>query len=389
MQEAREGRLHPAVGRARQLTARLLTEHFGKDSVQPTGRTRRACVREASELPLLLVACSGGPDSLALASIAAHFARRGDMRVGAVIVDHQLQEGSGQVAEETAQTLRSMGLAPVVIERATVNDTRLGPEMAARNARYEVFTRVAHQLGAHAILLGHTRNDQAETVLLGLSRGSGTRSLAGMPTHKEEQGVTYLRPLLDMSRDEIEDICAAEALTPWIDPTNADTSLMRSRVRHEILPFLQEHLGGDIMRALAQTATIVGADSEYLSQQAQLAFEAVQRVPVDPQDFSIASLQPATSFCALDRVALMELPRALRSRVLALAVAAAEGVSVNFERLRALEDFASEHSIAGPVQMPGKVSAYRRRRVPVAGAGEQNRRADLLILLSTRAAAGS
>ena len=111
-------------------------------------------------------------------------------------------------------------------------------------------------------------------MLLGLSRGSGTRSLAGMPPVRVEEGVTYLRPFLGLRRTDMLDICDAETLTPWIDPTNTDETLMRARIRHSVLPYLEEHLGGDVARSLARTASVAGPDAEYLDEQAQACLRA-------------------------------------------------------------------------------------------------------------------
>ena len=120
MQNGRAGRLHPAVGTARRHLAAALEKLLGAGSIKATGRSRVATSPNAADLPLVLVACSGGPDSLALAAIAAHFARRSDVRVGAVIVDHDLQEGSAAVAAQTAQTLTNLGLHPVITEKVQV-----------------------------------------------------------------------------------------------------------------------------------------------------------------------------------------------------------------------------------------------------------------------------
>ena len=167
----------------------------------------------------VLVACSGGPDSLALAAVAAYFARRGHVdghpvSVGAVVVDHQLQPGSAGVAAATAATLRDLGLSPVQIRTVDVASTGMGPEAAARDARHAALEAAADDTGAGAILLGHTLDDQAEQVLLGLARGSGTRSLAGMRPARGR----LLRPFLGLRRADTLEICEVEGLDPWHDP---------------------------------------------------------------------------------------------------------------------------------------------------------------------------
>lgn len=376
MQNGRAGRLHPAVGTARRHLAAALEKLLGAGSIKATGRSRTASTADAADLPLLLVACSGGPDSLALAAIAAHFARRGDVRVGAIIVDHDLQEGSAEVAAQTAQTLTDLGIHPVITEKVQVPAGNMGPEMAARTARYTAFEKAAEATGARAVLLGHTLDDQAETVLLGLSRGSGTRSLAGMPPVRVEGGVTYLRPFLGLRRTDMLDICDAETLTPWIDPTNTDQSLMRARIRHSVLPYLEEHLGGDVARSLARTASVAGPDAEYLDEQAQVAYEQA----LLPGGTAVRGIEREDAVL-LDRAQVAALHPALRLRVLAAACKAAGGENPGFERLQALDSFAAEYAVAGPVQMPGHVSAYRRRKIVHPATGE---RLDVLVLVPTR-----
>ena len=134
---------------------------------------------ETSPTALVLVALSGGPDSLALAAATAFEAPRAGLLAGAVIVDHGLQPGSVDAAARAAQQAADLGLAPVIIAEVTVG-TDGGPESAARTARYAALEEAARDSGAAAILLGHTLDDQAETVLLGLASGSGPTSLQGM-----------------------------------------------------------------------------------------------------------------------------------------------------------------------------------------------------------------
>ena len=369
MQHGRAGRLDPVVARARRAVARSI-DRLPRDpagggagaldpvrpdpSTIPADRADRSAEHVGAGTdprpPLVLVACSGGADSLALAAAAAHLARCGRVRVGAVVVDHALQEGSDRVAREAARTVRDLGLEPVTVERVTVVREHHGPEMAARLARYGALNEVARRTGAAAVLLGHTRDDQAETVLLGLARGSGTRSLSGMPDHHFVEDVLYLRPFLNVTGAETERVCAAEGLEPWHDPTNADTALTRARVRHEVLPYLESQLGPGVGRALARTASVLGADADYLDERAGLAFDA--------------ALVPAASSGAsvvLDSAAVQGAPAALRRRMLAKACVLAGGETPTFERLSALEHFALGYGAAGPVQMAGKVAAWRHR----------------------------
>ncbi|WP_152364187.1 tRNA lysidine(34) synthetase TilS [Microlunatus speluncae] len=216
----------------------------------------------------LLVACSGGPDSLALAAGAREVTRRTGRPLAAVIVDHGLQAGSAAVAAGVVDQLTRYGLQPVEIVAVEVDhDSGDGPEAAARSARYAALHAAADRLGATTILLGHTRDDQAETVLLGLARGSGTRSLAGMATRSGR----LLRPLLDLPRTTTERACVEAGLTPWQDPHNADPAYTRVRVRERVLPLLESELGPGVAAALARTARLARTDADLLDRLADQA----------------------------------------------------------------------------------------------------------------------
>ncbi len=261
----------------------------------------------AHERPLVLAACSGGPDSLALAAALAFEAPRLGVRAGAITVDHGLQEGSADQAARVAATLRELGLDPVACLRAEVAPRGAagpypGPEAAARQARYAVIEAAAVRCGATAVLLGHTIDDQAETVLLGLARGSGARSLAGMAAVSG----CYLRPLLGLRRAQTVAACAAQGLRPWDDPQNADAAYARTRVRQRILPLMEELLGPGVTEALARTAGQLRADADALD---GIAAEAAER------------LMHADG--GLEVTALAALPAAIRTRLLRRAAIAA------------------------------------------------------------------
>lgn len=217
---------------------------------------------------LVLVACSGGADSLALADAVAFEAPRAGLRAGAVTVDHGLQPDSDLRAARVAGTLRDLGLDPVRTVSVTVSGPG-GPEAAARNARYRALDEEVARTSARACLLGHTRDDQAETVLLGLTRGSGARSLAGMP----ERTDAYRRPLLGLPRATTEAACAAVGLEPWQDPQNGDPVFTRSRIRHRVLPVLEAELGPGVGSALARTAEALRHDADLLDAWSGRAYE--------------------------------------------------------------------------------------------------------------------
>ncbi|MCT1368472.1 tRNA lysidine(34) synthetase TilS [uncultured Kocuria sp.] len=371
-QSGREGRLHPAVGTARHHTVAHLKRHLPGFDAAPTGKSGQRSSgedqRDLESLPLVLVACSGGPDSLALASVAAHFSRRGDLRAGAVVVDHDLQPGSAEQAERAADQCRKLGLEPVRVMTAAVERNGMGPEMAARTARYVALEEAAREVGASAVLLGHTLDDQAETVLLGLSRGSGTRSLAGMPEARELRegsgGPLVLRPLLTLRREDTHAICEAEGLSPWSDPTNEERTFRRNQVRHEVLPYLEDRLGPGISVALSRTASVLGADAELLE---DLTDEALRAAAVDPAAYQSVPDSQGRVVAGLSMPALREMHRAIRRRVLARTVVGVGGESPSFERLGAMEDLLEATGKSGPIQLAGHVAVWRCRPLPTGG----------------------
>jgi tRNA(Ile)-lysidine synthase len=211
----------------------------------------------------VLVACSGGADSLALLAATCFEARKAALTVVGVTVDHGLQPGSAEHAEVVVKQMRALGAeaSSVAVDVGTSG----GPEAAARSARYGALDVAAEEHAVDAVLLGHTRDDQAETVLLGLARGSGTRSLSGMAPRSGR----YRRPLLDLTREDTRSACAAEGLTPWEDPHNEDPAYARVRVRHNVLPVLEHELGPGVTDALARTARLLRDDADALDDLAE------------------------------------------------------------------------------------------------------------------------
>ena len=293
--------------------------------------TRRAVRALLPSDGLVLVALSGGPDSLALAAATA-FEAAG--RSGAVIVDHGLQEGSAAVAAFAAGQASLLGLDPVIVTTVTVGSAG-GPEAAAREARYRALSEVAKAQGAAAVLLGHTLDDQAETVLLGLARGSGAASLQGMDA---VSGI-YRRPLLGIRRSTTVQACEDAGLTPWIDPHNSDPAYTRVRVRESVLPTLERELGPGIAEALARTAEQLREDSAALDHFAEEIVEELAEI--------------AEAGISLPVSALASNPPALRQRLIRLAVQGEFHVSLSrahtLEVCRLVTDWHGQ----GPLHLPG------------------------------------
>jgi tRNA(Ile)-lysidine synthase len=319
---------------------------------RPVADVRRAvrdCVRsiaDAAPGALVLAACSGGADSLALAAALAFEAPRAGLRAGAVTVDHQLQAGSGDRAADLVGTLSGLGLAPVLAVAVDV-ERGGGPEAAARTARYAALSAAATGADAVAVLLGHTLDDQAESVLLGLARGSGGRSLAGMAAVSGPGGL-YRRPLLTLRRETTAAACADAGLPVWADPHNADPAYARVRVRNRLLPALEAELGPGIAEALARTASSVRADGDALDDWAGHAYAELAK--------------PGPGRVELDAAELAGLPAAVRRRVLRLAaryVGTTPG-SLTAAHLHAVDALLTDWHGQGDVGLPGGRTAFRR-----------------------------
>ena len=350
--------------------------HDGRVSGPPgaVAAVRVAVRRALDDLPsgaLVLVACSGGPDSLALAAGAAFVAGSADApgwRAGAVVVDHALQGGSDEVAARAAAACRDLGLDPVLVRRVAVSGPG-GPEAAARDARYAALETAAREVGAAAVLLGHTLDDQAETVLLGLARGSGPRSLAGMPAVRG----ALRRPLLGLTRAQTVAACAAAGLRPWHDPTNSagPDAPLRSRVRDELVPVLDDVLGPGVVAALARTADLAREQADAID---ALAAELLVRAASSSSGNASgpAASRGATSPTAAssgagaasgwDVATLAAAPDGLRRAALRAAAVGAGAAAGALTRVHvlALDSLCTDWHGQGPVQLPGGPIGGRR-----------------------------
>jgi tRNA(Ile)-lysidine synthase len=327
----RRGKLSPAVARVRSAVSDFLDRHpLPSDS-------------------LVLVALSGGADSLALVAATRFVTAKRGLRAGAIIIDHGLQSGSAEVAARVSDTARALGLDPVEVVRVDVG-TAGGPEAAARDARYGALREAADRHGAAVVLTGHTRNDQAETVLLGLARGSGPGSLRGMA---ELDGVIG-RPLLDVTRETTREAALAEGLEPWNDPHNDDERFTRVRVRHAVLPVLEAELGPGIVDALARTADLVRDDDDALDLLA--AGIAHQVVGSDPVSFAVTDVASR--------------PRALRSRIIRIAAERAWGTAITHAQTRAIDALLVDWHGQGAVDVTGGSVVRQDGRVMFTPASE-------------------
>jgi tRNA(Ile)-lysidine synthase len=303
---------------------------------QPVARTRQAVRRLLAACPVtdVAVAVSGGADSLALAAATAHVAARRGLTVHGLVVDHQLQAGSADVAAAAAKQLHGLGIDDVRVLTVTVAG-RGGPEAAARGARYTAL----REAGFPLVLLGHTLDDQAETVLLGLGRGSGPRSIAGM----RELDPPWGRPFLSVSRATTVAACEALGLVVWEDPHNVDPAYTRVRLRREVLPLLEDVLQGGVAPALARTAAQLRDDAEALD---TLSTRVLPTALVDGE---------------LDVTVLSAEPSALRRRVLRRWLLDAGVRELTDAHLRSVDALMGEWRGQGDVWLPGNFAVGRAR----------------------------
>ena len=341
---------HPAVALTRLLVRQSLTQLLTpSDHARPADDVRPG--------PLVL-GVSGGADSLALAAAVLFEGPKQSFTPHAVIVDHGLQANSQDVARAAyAQCVDEIGYPSEQVRcvRVEVTRTSAGVEADARRARYAALSAVKRELGARRIVLGHTGNDQAEQVLLGLIRGSGTRSIAGM--RMDAGGI--LRPFLASStvssgravmRSDTEEACAALGLTPWQDPHNQSEAFTRVRVRR-VLAALEDEFGDTgLSRNLVKTAAHAGRDADFLDAQTDAALAAASGV----QDASgWPSRWPVE--------ALASLPAAIRIRALRrlLVLHGARDSELASHHLYEAEQLLVHWRGQGPIQVPGGVEIQR------------------------------
>ncbi len=296
-------------------------------------RAVRRWLREHAPDGLVCVGLSGGADSLALTAAAVPECTALGGGVTALTVDHRLQSGSAAVAGRAAEQARALGCAHARVLEVQV-DGPGGMEAAARAARYGALDSAR---AGRPVLLGHTLDDQAETVLLGLGRGSGPRSVRGMAAWNPPWG----RPLLGVRRAATRAVCAERGLDPHADPHNDDPRFTRVRLRHEVLPLLEDVLGGGVAEALTRTAAQLREDEHVLTGLAeQLAARAQQT-------------GRAADRGTLDAHILAEADPALRRRVLRRWLTAQGARGLTDARLRQIDALVGEWRGQGGVAVGG------------------------------------
>ena len=285
----------------------------------------------------VLVAASGGADSSALAAALLLECKTKSIKVIALIIDHGLQKNSADVTHETKRTLTKIGYENIEIRRVTVEITD-GLEASARRARYQALNDVANSHNVVAVFLGHTRDDQAETVLLGLARGSGSRSLSGMASRVDR----YRRPLLTITRAQTEAACEEAGIKFWQDPHNQSMEFTRVRVREVVLPTMEKEIGPGISDALARSAKLLRDDADALDYLSEEIFSKLE-----PASLEISKLESQ--------------PRAIRTRILrrAIYLAGAPQGSLSADHIEPVEALITAWKGQGPISLPGGVTVAR------------------------------
>jgi tRNA(Ile)-lysidine synthase len=296
----------------------------------------------------VLVGVSGGSDSVALTRVLVALAPTSDFTVaGLAHLNHRLRPTASRDEAFCRELARTLDL-PFVAEGADVSShaaaNSLSVEDAARRLRYDFLERAAHEAGATRVAVGHTLDDQAETVLLKLMRGAGPTGLGGVYPSKGR----VVRPLIEASRDDLRAWLATLG-QPWVeDETNADVSNPRNRVRHRVLPELDAAYGGSTRGAIARAAELAREDGQWLDEQAAGRYRALVTVGQD-------CLQ-------LDMAALLAEPPALQRRVLLQAMRArGSGREIGMEHVELALGVLRGHARAADV--PGSRWELRGRNL--------------------------
>lgn len=339
------------------------------------------------DAPLVLIACSGGRDSLALVALASKVCASRGLRCGVVIVNHNLQSSSEKVAIEASNQCKKLGISSdlIYIESIKVLDSGIGIEAAARDARYAAIIRRAKILNASVVLLAHTADDQAETVVIGLRDSSGLEAIAGMNAIIFRDGIRFARPLLQITRDETTGICEDFSIKWWDDPTNGDcvpknqelhkNYPLRSRVRHTLIPYISHFFNANIVNLLSRGAKLAQDDLEYINSQVDDVVSKVMTVNFYSSTFNDSDSKHcdncASDNCAssitsdnknieitLDVKTLKDFHISIRRRVIARALSLMN-LRFSSSHITSIDELISNWHGQKPVSLPCNVKACR------------------------------
>ncbi|MBP2655854.1 MAG: tRNA(Ile)-lysidine synthase [Firmicutes bacterium] len=295
----------------------------------------------------VLVACSGGPDSLALVRIMHTLAGEYGVELAVAHVNHMLRGSESDADEAFVREFCAAAGLPVYLTKIDVprfiDVSGRSTEDAARILRYSYLRKVAAALGGAKIATGHHRDDQAETVLLNLFRGTGMTGLRGI---KPNNG-GIIRPLLDISRSEIEIYCREQGLNPRLDSTNLKTDYLRNYVRLELMPLLKNKLNVNLTDALFRTASLVGDAQDFIEKSVKAAWPMVARCEEDKIELNCGEL--------------MKLHLALAREIIRAAIEKKRGTlkGITFSHVENLLELAANGETGKVVELPGNLIARK------------------------------
>lgn len=301
----------------------------------------------------IVIGLSGGPDSVCLFHLLANRAKDWDLALYPVHINHKLRPGEAEKDRDYAVALAaSLGFSCRVVEEdcsAVAAENDLSGEEAGRLIRYGAFDRAAGEIAAGGIpwerikiAVGHNRNDQVETILFRLLRGTGPDGLAGMAVRREsDAGALVIRPLLETPREAVLDYCSRHGLSPCQDATNALPIYVRNKLRLELLPLLRREYNANIDETLLRLGAIAAEDRNYLEEQTLRAMEDLLRCPGKDR-------------CSLETEGLRQLPPSIRRRVLLKALERIGlAMDVEYVHLAQLEALIEEGRTSSRTDLPG------------------------------------
>jgi len=302
----------------------------------------------------VLIGVSGGPDSIALAQVLTDLEKDLDIRIGLAHLNHMLR-GSDALADEAfVREFAGEHSLDLVVEKKNIAELakkqRLCVEEAGRNARYDFFTRLASEKGFDRVALGHHRDDNVEQVLMNLVRGTGPSGLRGIPPVRQEK---FIRPMIRISRADILAFLDEINQTYRIDGSNEDTSYLRNRIRHRLIPFLETQFNPDIKTGIARMSGIIEQEDNFLEQMAQTALDNATTGRVKEQiELSIPEIN--------------RLDRALGARVIRAALLSVKQDlrRISNTHIRDILNFAEKRGESGKsLDLPGRIRVYRQRNI--------------------------
>jgi tRNA(Ile)-lysidine synthase len=313
---------------------------------------------------LVLMAVSGGQDSLCLARLLIDLQPQWQWSLALVHCDHRWREDSSANAAYVCDLAKAWDI-PVWVEVASVIPSS---EAEARKWRYETFANVARVRGYSHVVTGHTASDRAETVLYNLIRGSGVDGLSSLPWQRSldslNPSISLVRPLLEFSREDTDEFCQQQQIRVWEDSSNADMRFRRNRIRQELLPYLSEHFNPQVVRSLSHLCEITAADVAYLQAQAsELYAQVITEVILETASRASKASEPNLKAWEINAPQLSQAPLALQRRVIQQLLHQSLPEPPNFQQIQSLVNLLSAPNGSRTSTYPGNFIAQVHKPV--------------------------